>query len=176
MNKSRTNFGNQESDQISSHHSSVDKNIQKRKRRFLDSYYLNSSISSGKNINLPLSIFRNELSGLESIVTYLKESLGLRFCQIAQLLNRDDRTIWDSHHAATKKQTEPFNSIETPITIPLSACADRSLSILESLVVFLKEELQTKNCEIANLLNKDARTVWTVYSRAQKKRKNAEAT
>jgi len=56
------------------------------------------------------------------------------------------------------------------ITIPVSVIADRSLATLESVVEYLKEVQNLSYHQIAELLQRDDRTVWTVYSRAKKKR------
>ena len=50
------------------------------------------------------SFFRgNNLSILESIVRYLKETGSLSYHNIAILLKRDDRTIWTVYKRALKK-------------------------------------------------------------------------
>jgi predicted DNA-binding protein (UPF0251 family) len=122
-----------------------------------------------ENIFLPLFIFRNGLSGLEAISKYLKEIIGLRYCQIADLLNRDDRTIWDAYNSAKQKNGSRFTLEKFSFSIPLNIFNNRSLSILETLTTYLKEELNLRYCQIASLLNKDARTIWTAYNRAKKK-------
>ena len=126
------------------------------------------------NISLPVCIFSNGLSGLEAISKYLVEITGLRYCQIADLLNRDDRTIWDAHNGAKRKSHEDFSKEISSINIPIKIFGNRSLSILESLTAYLREEFNLRYCQIASLLNKDDRTIWTVYDRARKKRKNEE--
>ncbi|MFH1307246.1 MAG: hypothetical protein ABIH72_00140 [archaeon] len=60
---------------------------------------------------------------------------------------------------------------EKEISIPSSIFKDRKLKVLEVLVEYLKEKLNLSYHEIALLLNRDDRTIWTVYSRARKKRK-----
>ena len=55
-------------------------------------------------------------------------------------------------------------------TIPLSVVCDRDVSIFETIVEYLKETYDLTYHEIAVLLNRDDRTIWTVYKRAQKKR------
>ena len=124
--------------------------------------------------NVPAAIFNQGLSGLESLVFYLKESHGLRFCQIASLLNRDDRTIWDSFDQARKKTPSStlFLGLSTSasLLIPLSIFEDRDLGVLEALSAYLKETMQMRYCEIAVLLGKNDRTIWTAYDRAKKKR------
>lgn len=56
------------------------------------------------------------------------------------------------------------------INIPLRVLTDRALSVLEVMVEYLKEEEELSFHEIAKLTNRDDRTIWTVYSRAKKKR------
>ena len=56
------------------------------------------------------------------------------------------------------------------ILVPSTIFCDRSLSFLESLVEYLKEQLNLSYHEIAVLTNRDERNIWTLYSRAQHKR------
>ena len=55
--------------------------------------------------------------------------------------------------------------------IPLSIFSNRNLSILESLVKFLKERHSLTFADISILLNRDQRTIWTVYHRVKIKDK-----
>ncbi len=123
---------------------------------------------------IPLSIFSKKLSSLETITKYLKEEQNLNFSKIAFLLNRNPRTIWGAYSSAIKKQKPPFKIKKSEFSIPTSALTNRRFSILESIVAYLKEEFSLTYHKIALLLNKDDRTVWTVYSRAKKKRSNAK--
>src|SRR3989344_3322133 len=107
------------------------------------------------DISLPIDIFSNGASSLESISQYLKEAVGLRYCTIADLLNRDDRTIWGAYKSAKEKSDFQALSEDSRIKIPLSIFKDRSLSVLEALAEYLKDELSLRYCRIANLLNKD---------------------
>lgn len=45
-----------------------------------------------------------------------------------------------------------------------------SLAVLESIVLYLKDERGLSYHEIGVLLNRDERNIWTVYSRAKKKK------
>ncbi len=56
-----------------------------------------------------------------------------------------------------------------PVSIPSDIFKNRDLAVLESLVKYLKEDKDFSYAEIADLLNRDDRTIWTVYSRAKKK-------
>ncbi len=41
---------------------------------------------------------------MESVVFYMKEELSMTYHEIAQALNRDDRTIWTVYNRAVKKK------------------------------------------------------------------------
>ena len=56
------------------------------------------------------------------------------------------------------------------LTIPTTIFKDRTYSVLEAIVLYLKEGKNLTYHEIAVLLNRDDRTVWTVYSRVKKKK------
>ena len=56
--------------------------------------------------------------------------------------------------------------------IPSFIFKDRRLSVLEAIVEYLKDEKKLTFHQIAVILNRDDRTIWTCYSRAKKKRKN----
>ena len=127
------------------------------------------------DIYLPISIFKNDLlSSLETISKYLVEELGLRYCDIAEILNRDDRTIWGAYDSARKKMTERFVVIYSSQTIPISILRDRTFSVLETITKYLKDELNYRYCRIAEILNRDSRTIWTVYHRAKRKKHKNE--
>lgn len=57
------------------------------------------------------------------------------------------------------------------IKIPTKIFGDRSFAVLESLVKYMKEELKMNYAEIAEILNRDERTIWTAYNRKQKNKK-----
>ncbi len=63
------------------------------------SYYEKTSLA------IPSSIFKNrDLSVLEAITVYLRDKKGMKYAEIARLLNRNDRTIWTSYQRAKKKK------------------------------------------------------------------------
>jgi len=123
-----------------------------------------------RDILIPISIFQNkELSAFETICKYLKEELNFSYHKIAFILNRDDRTIWASYNEALQKRKERLLVKKSEISIPHSILKERKLSVLESLVSYLKNNYDLRFSEIATLLNKDERNIWTVYHRAKKK-------
>ncbi len=124
-----------------------------------------------KNINIPVEIFREKIGAAESLCKYLKENKGLKFSEISKLLNRDQRTIALNYKNAVRKKKEKLKDQKTKIYIPIEILSNRNLSILESVVKYLKEK-GFKNSEIATLLKKDQRNIWIFYSRAIKKLKS----
>lgn len=119
---------------------------------------------------IPASIFDNKvLSALEAIVKYLRENLKFGSGKIAKMLNRNISTISSTYIKAKKKMPSEFVVKDTKYFIPISGLADRHYSVLESIVKFLKKKFSLSNNEIAKLLNRDNRTIWTINARAMKK-------
>jgi len=56
------------------------------------------------------------------------------------------------------------------VTIPSTIFRNRELAPLESISAYLKNEIGMSFHEIAVLLNRDDRTIWTCYNRAKKKK------
>ncbi|MFH1770128.1 MAG: hypothetical protein ABH828_01075 [archaeon] len=107
----------------------------------------------------------------------MKEEKNLSYHEIAILLNRDDRTIWTAYSRVQKKRrtTEAASySKAQKLKIPSTIFRDRSLAVLEAAVEYLKDEKKLSYHEIAQALNRDDRTIWTVYYRAKQKRRNNE--
>ena len=120
--------------------------------------------------DIPLNIFANkDLGILESLTKYLKENLELSNNEIADLLSRDNRTIWGAYSKAVKKFPKPVVP-NFSFTVPLTIFKDRSKGTLESLSVYLKDECKLTFAKIGERLGRDQRTIWTVYTRAKKKK------
>jgi hypothetical protein len=68
--------------------------------------------------------------------------------------------------------SEGFDSNEEFVKIPTFIFRDRSVAVLESLVEFMKDKRRLSYHEIALMLNRDDRTIWTAYNRTKSKRKN----
>jgi DNA-directed RNA polymerase specialized sigma24 family protein len=58
---------------------------------------------------------------------------------------------------------------ERYVNLPSFIFKDRSLAALEAIVVYLKDSQGMTYAQIAKLLNRDDRTIWTTYQRAKKK-------
>lgn len=121
--------------------------------------------------SIPSYIFQNrKYTILEALIVYLRERKNLSFRKISALINRDLRYTYHSYQNAKKKELTTQYTIQTKfIWIPLSIFTNRKLSALEVLVSYLKEEFSLTYHEIALLLKRDDRTIWTVYQRARKK-------
>ncbi|MCX6749737.1 MAG: hypothetical protein NTW17_03285, partial [Candidatus Pacearchaeota archaeon] len=123
-----------------------------------------------KEIRIPVSIFSKELGALESLTKYMKENLNMSYKQIADEISRDERTIWTSYKKAQGKHKEKLEIKKTEGYIPMSAFENKKLTILESVIIYLKNK-KFKFSEIAKMLKRDQRNIWTVYSRAKGKKK-----
>ena len=115
---------------------------------------------------IPATAFDSGLAPMEVVVTYLR-SKGLRLVDIAALLGRDQREIGVASRRAQSRPQQPPPA-PTRHLIPVRLFADRSLSVLEHVVVHLRSK-GLRFSEIADLLGKDDRTIWTAHSRAQRK-------
>jgi DNA-binding NarL/FixJ family response regulator len=63
-----------------------------------------------------------------------------------------------------------FTVVEkSSLALPTSIFKNRELSVLEAITVYLKDEKGLTYAQIARLLNRNDRTVWTSYQRAMKK-------
>ena len=70
-----------------------------------------------------------------------------------------------------KKSNKQSKKRDIFLKLPARVLQDRHVAVLEAIVEYLKEEKEMKYSEIAKLLNRDDRTIWTVYSRVRQKRK-----
>jgi len=125
-----------------------------------------------ESLRIPLSVLQNEnLGPLECIVKFLKEEKNLAFHEIASLLKRDARSIWTSYSQAAKKAKQKFSSrqLAGSISIDASIFADRKLSILEHVVIEMRDNLRMPVKEIAGELGRKPGTIWATYHNAGRK-------
>ena len=123
--------------------------------------------NSENMLYVPAVIFAGKLSPAEALAKYLKETHDLGYHEISELIKRDERSIWANYKRAVKKMPWPFDIVES-IVVPVSIF-NSDKSILESLIVYLKEVKKMRNKHIAKLLNKNPANIWTVHNRAKKK-------
>jgi len=135
-----------------------------------------------ENLTIPSTIFSNKKLGcLEAMVKYMKENLEMSYHEIAKILNRDDRTIWTAYKKAIEKQPGPISLEKTMlmlpiikvekimIILPVSIFKNKKLTTLEAIIKYLKQKGQNFS-EISKLLNRDQRNIWTIYSKAVRKK------
>jgi hypothetical protein len=72
------------------------------------------------------------------------------------------------------KQPKVLDTRTLPIAIPIDVLNDRNFSALEAIVRYLKEAHNLTYSQIAVMLQRDDRTIWTTYQRAAKKAKASE--
>lgn len=124
----------------------------------------------GKDNTFPLVILKApKLSSLESIVKFLRENRKLSYNKIGELLDRNSKTLAVTYNVARKKMPEVFAK-DTDLDkrrIPFNIF-QADLSILECICVYLKSQNHSY-AEIARMIDKDQRTIWTVCKRAEKK-------
>lgn len=84
----------------------------------------------------------------------------------------DDQTIQTlekiTQHIKKIKDTKPKPAEK--FTIPINIFSDRKLTVLEHVITYLKEHQSLTYQKIAIMLNRNPRTIWTVYQRVRKKR------
>jgi len=118
-------------------------------------------------VKIPLSIFsENKLGSLEAIVKYLRENLSLSNTETSRILNRSPQSCWATYRKASEKHQERLKSTPSRHDFPVRILTT-DLSVLESIVMWLSRELTLH--QIAQILGKDDRTIWTVKKRAKAK-------
>lgn len=116
---------------------------------------------------IPFSVFNARLGTLESIVKYLREELLLDYSAIAGLLNRNEAPIGITYRKARQKLAQRLD-VSSEETLPFSAFKDKRLSVLESASYNLAMQGYDWH-EIATILRRNDKTIWTVLDRAKRK-------
>ncbi|MBU1204523.1 MAG: hypothetical protein KKE93_01305 [Nanoarchaeota archaeon] len=122
-----------------------------------------------EQVFFPVSVLNKKLTILESVVKYLKEEKEFSLRKISEVIGRDERNIWHIYNRTKEKYPKKFVIKKTEFWIPVNIFSKTKLSALEAIVSYLKEEFSLTYHEIAILLKRDDRTIWTVYQRAEKK-------
>ncbi|MBT3463435.1 hypothetical protein HN789_05325 [archaeon] len=136
-----------------------------------EKYHLDKEIKASLNDKkeyekyLPGSIFNKELGIFESIVKFLHENRNLSFKEISKLTYRSPNNCAVTYKKAKKKYFPKLNS-DYIHKIPIGSFS-KNYTCFESVCLFFKESMNYH--EIAVILNRDDRTIWTTYNRAIKK-------
>ena len=131
---------------------------------------LNLLAGEKKPDSVPSYILKDtNLGVLEAVTKYMKEELSLTYHKIAEILKRDDRVVWVTYNKALSKRKERFQSEKPSVDIPVSVFTDEILGPLEAVSKFLIEEMKMEYGDAAKLLNRDPRSIWACYKRANDK-------
>lgn len=131
-----------------------------------------------KDVLLPLTVFQLGLKRIEAITVYLVDIKGFTPEDVSLSLNKDKAVIKQAYETAKFKlnaQNTQLNERELEennkheIYVPLMIFKQRKLSMLESLVKYLKESYDLKYVQIGDILKLNQRTIWTLYNRSNKK-------
>jgi len=137
------------------------------------------------DVYIPVSIFK-DMNCIEAIVKYLKDEeieeiiegkevkRRMTEKEIALRLGKDIKTIKEAYKNAKNKILIIYKDEMNEITIPLSTFTNKiftneKLTMLESLIKYLKEAEGLKYNIIARILGRNQRTIWTLYNRTIKK-------
>lgn len=127
-------------------------------------------IKTKEEINIPLSIFAtSKLTILEALVKYLYETRKMRFCEIAKTLNRNSASIYGCYKKSKLKHPEELSLDIKKGNMPFSIFMNNKLTISEAFVNYLSQERKMRFIDIARLLHRDSRTIWSLANRALKK-------
>lgn len=136
------------------------------KEYFVESleYFLARKSEPKSNILIPLSIFKTDLGPSQLVIKYLKEIKKIPLKAISCLLSKSYTNVWLSYNKAkkTKLILSKFSD-----SLSIAQISHDALTTFESIVFHLKK--QYNYSQIARILHKDPRTIWTVYQRVQKK-------
>jgi hypothetical protein len=119
---------------------------------------------------IPLSIFNPYLGALESIVKYMREELLLDYNTIAGILGRNAGPIGVAYRR-TRQKLKGALDISSKESIPFEALRAKEnygLSVFESLAYHLAKKGYDWH-EIAGIMHRHDKTVWTILDRAKKK-------
>ncbi|MGV8150630.1 MAG: hypothetical protein ACP5NV_02780 [Candidatus Woesearchaeota archaeon] len=123
-----------------------------------------------EDYSVPINVLSAGLHPLQAIVKYLHEEKKLKIRHISILLNRNVQTIWTSYRQVKSKKIPSKNSRkkisnQNQISIPLSILSKNNNSILESTVHYLNSVHKMPQAQIAKLLGKSIKTIWTCNNR-----------
>ena len=128
-----------------------------------------SKTDDSGGVFVPVGVFLDgRLGVLECLVKFLREELGWSFVRIGGVLGRRGGSVCSSYRAAVGKVSGRLVFGVSDFVVPVGVFRSDVLSGLECLVVELKRRYGLRNCEVARLLHRDDRTIWTVVSRAKK--------
>ena len=147
-------------------------NEQKMLKDLLSSF-LNNVITEKVNITvdysregIPGSIFSAKLGISEAIVKYLRENKGMGFSEISKLLHKTRNNVYVTYQNASRKVHAKFTNQDFTVNIPVDIFV-KNKTCLESVCLYLRKQGMRYH-DIAAILKRDDRTIWTVINRGGK--------
>jgi hypothetical protein len=119
-----------------------------------------------EDVTIPISIFSTKISPAEALTKYLKENMNLKINKIAELLHLSHKTVWANYNNSTKRNLASFPKRKNDLMIPLSCFVDTRLSVLESIILYLRDEKGIHNRDASIILKKNQAVLSTSYHRA----------
>ncbi|MBR9677595.1 hypothetical protein GOV04_05640 [Candidatus Woesearchaeota archaeon] len=114
--------------------------------------------------------FSNKLlSPTQVLVKCLRENKFSKLADIARFLKRNQNTIQTTYKKAQEKQPSKITYRSSLYKVPLEVFSTKQFTVFESLVKYLRESENLSNKQIASLLSKSNKTIWTVYARTKTK-------
>lgn len=128
---------------------------------------------ASSELSIPLSIFSHKLPPAGALCKFLHEAHHFSFGEIAEQLNRDRKSVWATYQRARKRMRAPLEKVKSPpeaYLLPISLFHDRSHSILEQTIQYLRQTYHLTNPQIAKLLHKSPNSIAVLAKRARDKR------
>jgi len=117
-------------------------------------------------VNIPVGILKQGISGFQSIVKFLKENEGYTFSEISRITRRDQRTVWTAYNSV--KYENRLVTHPKDVYISSSVIADRKFSVLEAITL----ELFSRGYSISRIseaIGRSRSTIGTVLYRIRRK-------
>ncbi|MDP7323216.1 MAG: hypothetical protein QF632_00480 [Candidatus Woesearchaeota archaeon] len=95
--------------------------------------------------------------------------MNTSFAKLAKKLNKSYQTVWQTYNHAQSKHPIKLRIKPSIIQIPITIFRKQCTTVLQSLVTYLREELQLSYKEIGAILKRNKQTVYTIHTRNQTK-------
>ena len=123
---------------------------------------------------IPLGIYATgNLTVLEATVRYLVTEKRMRLCEVADVVGRNERSLWHTAHSAERKHPGPLPCDPSLPQVPAAIFRDKRMPALTSLVLYCRDVLEFANKDIARLLARALGTISCVYSLGKRRRGGA---
>lgn len=133
-------------------------------REIIHNIHSKYNVSFLEERQIPINIFHGRKDVVKALASYLlfsQESISF----VSDLLCKKEREI----HNLYDKSIDFSSQGDNYVPVSIFKKENNKRSIMESIVYYLRERKRMKLSEIANLLGRNQRTVWTMWHRANSK-------